>query len=351
MTKDRISVLIVDDSRVSRDLIAHIISSDPDLKIAGFAKDGDQALEWLTTNTADVITMDVVMPGANGFEIARRIMESKPIPIVIVSAAYNPSDDKHGFEAMEAGALAILEKPGSFEEASFHAKAQEIIDTIKTVAEVKLIRRRIPRAKVTTPIVEKLVTEGIEAVAIGASLGGPIAISTVLSGLPASFPIPIFIVQHIAAGFTAGFATWLQDYTPLKVIIPGHGEKAQPGCCYIAPSDCHMEVRAGNIIYLVPGPADPLQPSVSRLFKSMAKVYGPKCVGIILTGMGRDGADELLVMKNRGAITIAQDEESCVMYGMPKEAAALGAAKQVLPLDQIAKTLTGIVMPARPAGV
>lgn len=353
MAKHRISVLIVDDSRTSRDLIAHIISSDPDLKIAGFAKDGDQALEWLGKNTADVVTMDILMPGTNGLDATRRIMHTKPIPIVIISAAYKASDDKQGFEAMEAGALAILEKPGSIHEASFQAKAQEIIDTIKTVAEVKLIRRRTPIEPSTTPPVptrkvtaaEKFKREhAIEAIGIGASLGGPIAISNILSNIPASFPVPIFIVQHIAVGFTQGFATWLQEYTPLKVILPGHGDKALPGCCYIAPSDCHMEVRPGNIIYLAQDNTDPLQPSVGRLFKSMAKVYGPKAVGILLTGMGRDGADELLLMKSSGAITIAQDEESCVMFGMPKEAISLGAATHVLPPEQIAKTLNSLVI-------
>ncbi len=182
-----------------------------------------------------------------------------------------------------------------------------------------------------------------EAVAIGASLGGPMALATILQDIPASFPIPIFVVQHITPSFAHGLAKWLQDYTSLHVTMGEHGQIAEPGNCYIAPPHCHMEVKAGHVITLTHSPTDLLQPSVAHLFKSMATTYGPKAIGVILTGMGHDGVEELLLMKNKGAHTIAQSKEGCVMYGMPQEALATGAAKQAVPLKAIAQTLIGLV--------
>lgn len=346
MGNNVIRVLIVDDSVVVREHLKHIIESDPDLKVVGMCEDGMEALHWLKSNSADVITMDIIMPIMDGFEVTRKIMESKPVPIVIITSAFKPKDAIQGFRAMEAGALAILEKPLGPTDPLYHQKIAEIITTIKIVKDIKLVRRTgtkngksisIPKEKIAD------FSEDIEAVVIGASLGGPAALMCILPLLNPSFPVPIFIVQHIVPGFTSGLATWLQSYTNLAVVIPKNGEIAKPGYCYLAPDNCHMIISKGNIIHLEESSAKGIQPSVGRLFKSAAETYGKKCIGVILTGMGKDGANELLLMKEKGAYTIAQDEKSCVMFGMPAEAIKLGAVSKVLPLEQIPITLNYLV--------
>ncbi len=343
-TTSPIRVLVVDDSKSSRQLLAHIIESDPTIKIVGFAEDGEKALDWLKANDADVITMDLFMPKINGFEVSRKIMETKPIPIVIVSSAYNPQDTEQGFKALEAGALAFIGKPAGMGDPNYSHRAKEIVDTIKIIAEVKLIKRRTTKRIASAPPSEHAVTEHrIEAVAIGASLGGPIALQTILSSLPKNFPVPIFIVQHIAHGFTQGFVNWLQTYSTLHIVMGENNMRASPGICYVAPDGFDFQIKERNIISLSPTCSTFLCPSVGSLFASMATTYGPRCVGVLLTGMGRDGALELLAMKNRGAYTIAQDEESCLMFGMPQEAIKLGAARMVLPLNDIAATLNNLV--------
>lgn len=342
--KKIINVLVVDDSRVSRELLAHIIHSDPELRVTGFAKNGIESLHWLETNTPDVITMDVQMPAINGFEVTRRIMESKPIPIVIITSSFTSPNVAMAFEAMDAGALAILEKPVGIGDKHYQTQAEEIIRTIKTIAGVKLIKKRSMSTlrDLKAPIIPEKYTE-VKAIAIGASLGGPPAIAEILSQLPSSFPVPIFIVQHIAEGFIHQFISWLQERCELSIELARNGEKALAGHIYLAPDRFHMKVLKGDMISLESSSDQCPQPSVGNLFISMAKTYGPNCVGVILTGMGRDGAEELLMMKQKGAYTIAQNEESCLMFGMPREAIALGAAKQILPLDKIASALIYLV--------
>jgi two-component system chemotaxis response regulator CheB len=190
-------------------------------------------------------------------------------------------------------------------------------------------------------------SEDIEAVAIGASLGGPAALMFILSRLNPLFSVPIFIVQHIVPGFTDGLVHWLQEYTSLEVVQPKDGETAKPGYCYVAPDHCHMEINKKNIISLVPSKKEGIQPSVGRLFKSIAETYGKKSAGVILTGMGKDGAHELLLMKEKGAFTIAQDEKSCVMFGMPAEAIKIDAARKILPLEQIPEVLNELVLKSK----
>ncbi len=339
-------VMIVEDSAYSRELLRSIIESDPELKVIAMAENGEHALNLLENIQPDVITMDVNMPGIDGFETTRRIMVKKPIPVVIISAGCSPQNVHDSFRAMDAGALAILVKPIRSNEIYFHQKALEIINTIKVTAEVKLITRR-PKATSPKEIEEEsLKLKGIgifEAVAIGASLGGPPAIEAILSNLPKNFPVPVFIVQHIVPGFSKGLVDWLNRTSRLPVSLGQDKEHALPGHAYLAPDLAHMEVKPGNIISLVTEKTTGLQPSVSRLFFSMANTHGPNCVGVLLTGMGRDGAAEMLLMRHRGAVTIAQDEGSCIVYGMPKEAVELGAVSKVLPLPQIAPTLVQLI--------
>lgn len=351
MDKRPINILIVDDSRVSREMLSHIFESDPDLKVIETASNGEDALHWLKTNSPDVITMDILMPNIDGFEVTRRVMETKPIPIVIISAAYSPQDSIQAFRAMEAGALAIIPKPSGFGDTEYLQKTKEIIDTVKTIADIKLVKRRVrasvPGQNKQQQLIQSEVIGPVEAVAIGASLGGPAAISVIISQLPASFPVPIFIVQHIARGFTPGLVSWLQGYTVLPVHLAEQDLQAQPGCIYVAPDGYHMEIKNGGIINLTSTPDDGLRPSVGRLFKSMAETYGARAIGVILTGMGKDGAKELFHMRKAGAQTIAQDADSCIVFGMPQEAIALGAAQHIIPLNMIAEALNVLVLKSR----
>lgn len=358
--KKPITVFIVDDSKVCRDLLSHIIEEDPDLTVVGTAKDGEEALTWLKFQTPDVITMDIFMPKGNGFAITREIMETKPVPIIIISSAYSPEDAERSFQAIEAGALGILQKAIGIKDDTYSEKAKAIVDTIKTVAGVKLTKlHKIPKTGVfgrptdsTIPsmtateamtslgIKEGVKSEKIAAIGIGASLGGPVVISSILNVLPANFSIPILIVQHIAEGFSLGFVNWLQKNTALKVQLAKEGEVPMGGHVYVAPDNCHMEVTRMGQIKLDFQTKDFLKPSVSKLFHSLAEAYGPDAIGVLLTGMGKDGAQELLEMKQKGAFTMVQDEPSSSVFGMPGEAVRIGAAHKVLPVHDIAKTLS-----------
>lgn len=343
MDNKPIKVFIVDDSRVARELLTHIIETDPQIKVVGFAENGPDALQWLQNHSCDVITMDIQMPILNGFDVTQKIMETKPTPIVIVSGAYTNTDKQMSFRALEAGALAILEKPIGFTNVIHSEKAKELIETIKTISEIKTVKRasKPTKSDSTSFIPKEKKGETIKAIAIGASLGGPLAICKILSELPETFPVPIYIVQHIAAGFTEGFSKWLQGHAKLRISVAQHQQKAEPCNAYIAGDNCQMVIQSGDVINLVE--TQHKQPSVGSLFKSMAETYGPNCAGVILTGMGTDGAKELLLMKQKGALTIAQDEQSSLMFGMPKEAIFLGAAEHIMPLENISSMLNDLV--------
>lgn len=351
MVSQPIKVLVVEDSPTAAELLIFIINSDPALKVIGWVDNGERALNFIKWEVPDVITMDIVMPKMDGFETTRRIMQTTPIPIIIVSANFTREDVNKSFQAITAGALDILEKPGGPDDPNFAILAKAILTAIKTVAGAKLITRRFttkisPTPTLTSTHSSPTISQPIEAIAIGASLGGPQALNTIFSQLPAPFPVPIFVVQHISCGFAQGFADWLKDTTSLKIKIPRHQELAMPNHIYIAPDNNHLEIHPDNKIHLVHEPANKeLCPSVSHLFRSMAKTYGSRGMGIILTGMGRDGVEELLLMRQAGAVTIAQDQESSLMFGMPKEAIAIGAAKHVLSLQEITHLLKRMAKP------
>lgn len=353
MYSRQINVLIVDDSPVARDLLAYIIQSDPQLKVMGFAENGEDALNFLKNQTPDVIIMDIVMPKMNGFELTRRIMQTHPIPIIVVSGIYNKDEVNKSFKAIEAGALAILEKPKGIGSTQYLDTARFVIETIKAMSEVKMAAYKSapePAAKTETEeptaAPAKKGKAKIEAVAIGASIGGPQALAAILSKLPATLPVPIFIVQHISGGFVQGLVSWLNESTSLNVKLAKNEEEALPGYVYIAPDKTQMRIQPGNKIQLVEdlNEAAPA-PSIAALFNSMSNVYGPNCLAIILTGVGRDGAEDLLLIKQKGGITIAQNEESSVMFDMPKQAIQLGAATRVEPLQFIPTIISTLINP------
>jgi two-component system chemotaxis response regulator CheB len=347
-----IKVLVVDDSMVAREFITHILNSDPAIHVVGVAKDGDEALEAVKQQSPDVITMDIRMPRMNGLEATRIIMEKQPTPIVIVSGSLG-AEEAASFRAIEAGALAVLSRPAGIGHTDHDATAKQLIQTVKLMSEVKVVRRW-PRARqgeivrqISSPteVSFKRLKSKMKLVAIGASTGGPVVLQQILSGLPKDFSVPVLIVQHIAAGFVQGFAQWLAQSSGFPVQVATHGEQLLPGRAFVASDGFHMEVQAGHIILRDGEPENNLRPSVSALFRSVAQVFGPEAVGVLLTGMGRDGADELKLLKEMGALTIAQDEKSSVIHGMPGEAIRLGAAMHVLPPERIASMLVSLASP------
>lgn len=339
-----IKVLIVDDSRVAQEFLAHLLTSDPSVQVAGVANNGEEALEMVRIKRPDVITMDIHMPGMDGFEVTRAIMETVPTPIVMVSASTTATEVASSFRMLEAGALALILRPPGIGQPGHETAARELLQTVKLMAEIKVVRliRPMVRAGKAAPAAQK--SAAIQLIAIGASTGGPPALLKILSGLPKNLAVPVLIVQHIAAGFTAGFVEWLGGASRFPVHIAAHGDCPLPGHAYVAPDGFHMGVSGGPRIALSDqAPENGLRPSVNYLFRSVAQVLGPRAVGVLLTGMGRDGAEELKEMKNKGAVTIAQDEASSVVHGMPGEAIKLDAATYVLPPDGITAMLAGVV--------
>jgi two-component system chemotaxis response regulator CheB len=359
--KPAIRVLIVDDSAVCREFLTHLLGSDPQIEIVGAVRDGAAAFEAVAASRPDVITMDINLPGMNGYDVTRRIMESSPTPIVVVSAADDVGEVEMSFRAIESGAVAVVPKPWGGNSPDSAAKSQELILMVKLMAEVKVVRRwsrmKAPSAASTTAQTalglfatppgprpgQIRASAGCDAILIGASTGGPLPIRTVLSALPLQFPAAVFVVQHIAAGFGAGFAEWLAGASRLPVHVAVEGELVMPGHVYIAPDEAHMGVREGPRISLSHGePENGLRPSVSHLFRSAARVYGKRAVGILLSGMGRDGAEELKSLRDIGAVTFAQDQESCVVFGMPGEAVKLGGASYTMPPEAIAAAVVSL---------
>jgi two-component system, chemotaxis family, protein-glutamate methylesterase/glutaminase len=349
VTKRLINVLVVEDSRSVQLLLKHVIEADPQLRVMGMVDSGEAALAFLARERPDVVLMDVYMPNLNGFDTTRRIMETQPLPIVICSATMRREEVDTTFRALDAGAVAFVEKPAGPGHERFDPMVRELVETVKLMSEVRVVKRwarhrRRGGSPAAVPATRKSATT-VEVVAIGASTGGPSVIRTILAGLPSDFPVPVLVVQHIAAGFLEGMVDWLAPWIGLPVQMAVHGRKALPGHVYLAPNGFQMGLGAASRILLSKEgtPGNGLQPSVSHLFRSVVDRCGANAVGVLLTGMGRDGAEELKLMRDKGAVTIAQDKESSVVHGMPGEAIALKAATHVLPPDGIAARLVALV--------
>lgn len=348
----KINVLVVEDSPVAQLLLVHILNTDPALTVLGTANNGEEALAFLKRNKPDVIVMDIHMPGLDGFETTRRIMETQPVPIVICSASLNPAEVARTFRALEAGAVAIVAKPVGLGHHEYEHMAGKLVETVRLMSEVRVVKRwaRPRRADTSAPFPPAAdlpaAQAGIKVVAIGTSTGGPPVLQTILAGLPKDFPFPVLIVQHIAAGFLPGLVDWLNQTTGLPVRIAAHGEPLRPGHAYLAPDGYHLGLGgSGQVALSKQEPENGLRPAVSYLFRSVAAVCGANAVGVLLTGMGRDGADELKTLQDLGAVTIAQDAASSVVHGMPGEAIKLGAATYILPPDKIPAMLAALAAP------
>ncbi|WP_423372938.1 chemotaxis-specific protein-glutamate methyltransferase CheB [Dyella acidisoli] len=336
-----IKVLIVEDSSTVRDFLVYVLGSDPDLKVVGTARDGEEALDAVRRYRPDVITMDIHMPKMDGLEATRRIMETIPTPIVIVSSSRGASELAATFKAIEAGALTVLATPKAIGHPHHASTAKELVQTVKLMSEIKLVRRW-PRTNngafaLLPETMSPSAPARIRVVAIGASTGGPPAIQAVLKRLSREFPIPVLIVQHMTTSFTEGFVEWLRPSIKLPIHVARNNEVMQPGHVYVAPDGFQMKVSYGDAIVLTTDPPESgSRPSASYLFRSVAEVYGGEVIAGLLSGMGRDGAQALRLLREKGAITFAQDEASSVVHGMPGEAIRLHAAMHVLSLDKIA---------------
>ena len=349
-----IRVLVVDDSMVSRQVLGRILSSDPDFSIIGEAADGATAIRMASTKKPDIIVMDIIMPGINGFDATRTIMENSPIPIIIVSAIEDPEEVHIIFQAMQAGALACMKKPSGLKSPTFDRDARELIRMVKSMAGIVVVRRQPSVPAGIVPGSKRPPVAGIELsrrkiVAIGVSTGGPIVLQEILSHIPKDFPLPIVIVQHIAGGFYEGFAHWLASTSGYPVRLGTDRSPLLPGIAYIAPEGYQTGIDPlMRLRFLGTEPENGLRPSVAALFRSLAANWGKATVAILLTGMGSDGARELRLLRDRGALTIVQDKESAIVYGMPGEAVRLNAAEYVLSPQGIADLLRQIGARSKP---
>ena len=350
MPADKIKVLVADDSQVVRMLLVQLLNSDPCIQVIGAVNDGQAALDFIAVRTSppDVVVMDIHMPYMDGFEATRRIMETHPLPIIICTATASPRDLEITFRSMEAGAVACVAKPVALG-ADFEQRLHNLLQTVRLMSEVKVVRRwNRARGTAAAPALpaNDAAQRGtaIKLIGIGASTGGPPVLQTILSGLPKDFPVPLLIVQHIAPGFLPGMVEWLSQTTGLRVQIAAHGATPLPGHAYVAPDDFHLAADPrGDLVLAREAAEGGLRPAVSYLFRSLANAYGASAAGVLLTGMGKDGAAELKHMRDQGAYTIAQDRDSSIVHGMPGAAIELGAAIHVLPADRIAGALVAQV--------
>jgi two-component system, chemotaxis family, protein-glutamate methylesterase/glutaminase len=340
-----IKVLIVDDSKVVQEFLAHLLSSDPEINVVGIANSGYEALEIVKLKRPDVITMDIHMPGMDGYETARTIMETVPTPIVIVSGSIKTEAGVNTFKYIEAGALALVLRPHGFEHPHFHTARKELIQTVKLMSEVRVVRlfprnrKELIRPKQIQHRSEDDLKR-IQMIAFGASTGGPMTFQIILSRLAADLSVPVLIAQHIAPGFVKGFMEWLSLSSKIKLKLAEDGEKILGGIGYIAPDNVHMGISLDSKIILSnQAPENGLKPSVDYLFRSIAKSAGRNTLGVLLTGMGKDGSEGLRALKDVGALTVVQNEESSVVFGMPGEALRIGAADLALPPEKIAELI------------
>ncbi|CAN5383707.1 chemotaxis protein CheB [soil metagenome] len=367
-----IRVLVAEDSHAARLLIVATLQNDPEIEVIGEAHDGAAAVAEARRLRPDVITMDIHMPLLDGLAATARIMSENPIPIVVVSSAVNPKDVASTFDAIKAGALVALAKPGSGADRESVEEREVFTATVKAMARVKVVRRwsgafdRVgpppghqdttqsrgvsdrPNAPGTEiPVARPLRSvpaAPVSLVAIAASTGGPTALQKLLGALPSDFPTPIVLVQHIARGFLDGFAHWLDGECALSVRVARAAEMLQPGTVYVAPDDIHLGVSASRqTVAIRTDPVNGFRPSASVLFESAANAYGAGLAAVILTGMGSDGVSGLRRVRARDGYVIAQDEASSLIYGMPGEAVNAGVVDISLPLNLIAPHLVKIV--------
>ncbi len=321
-------ILIIDDSALVRSILKKLFERVPELVVAGEAANGQRAVELNRELAPDLILMDVNMPVMDGLEATRRIMGDRPVPIMIFS---NRLDAETGYEAINAGAMEVMAKPdiSQFNEPAFY---EAFLDKIRTLAGAKVLPRPGTFSRRNHRSPEQ---RSFQVVVMGASTGGPLAVKEILQRLPGNFPVGIVLVQHMEPGFDQGFARWLDDITALNVRLAGNRESLSPGHVHVAPVDRHLKLSGTRLLLDDGDRVLNQKPSVDVLFRSAADAFGEGTLAVLLTGMGRDGAEGCRSVVGRGGVTLVQDEGSSAIFGMPRSAIELGAASQVLPLSEI----------------
>lgn len=333
-----IRVLVVDDSKLARELIIAILSTDRDIEVSGEAANGSEAVEMTNKLKPDVVTMDIEMPVMNGLEAIERIMADNAVPILVVT---NHNDSHTAFAAISKGALDLVQKPDVN-----LTNAKEFTDKIKLLSKVSVIShilgKRLKREN-KTPSASFASKDTGGVVAIASSTGGPEALSIIMSSLPEKFPCPIVVAQHISDGFVPGIAEWLRKLSKLNIKAASEGESLHPATVYISPSERHMKINAAErISFIERRESDIYRPSCDILLSSVAEVYGKNSIGVILSGMGKDGVEGMKKIKKAGGITIAQDEQTSVVFGMNKTAIDGGCIDRILDIDEISRNLVDI---------
>jgi two-component system chemotaxis response regulator CheB len=339
----KIRVLIVDDSAIVRKIFSEELSKYPDIEVIGAAPDPFVARDKIVTLKPDVITLDVEMPRMDGITFLRKLMKYYPLPTIIVSSL-TQKGGKLTLEALDIGAVDVIAKPGG--SYSVGDMSAQLAEKIRMASRVNVVRKEEESTAGVSEPIRALAQTTNKVIAIGASTGGTEALKNVLTKMPSNSP-GIVVVQHMPAHFTTAFAERLNGICQMSVKEAEDNDSVTPGTVLIAPGNYHMIFRRSGARYYVEIKTGPMvhhqRPAVDILFKSTAKYAGANAIGVILTGMGADGAEGLLEMKQAGASTIAQDEKSCVVFGMPKEAIKLGAADKIVPLDQIAQEIIRMV--------
>mgnify|MGYP001157840404 CR=1 FL=1 len=341
-----IRTVVAEDSATFRQFLVEVLESDPELSVVAEAANGAEAVEQVVELAPDLVVMDINMPVLDGLEATRQIMVHSPTPILIVSASANQHQLELSLSATQAGALHVLPKPESPGAEGFHEQCEQLVTMAKAMAQVKVVRRwdRGRMASKQPPVRTTEPPAPVEVIAIAASTGGPAALRAILNGLPADFAAPILVVQHISRGFVRGVAEWLDRETRLRVKVAQDGERLAARTVYVAPDDRHLGMTDGHRVELANAPpVGGFRPSATHLFASVARVAGASAAGIVLTGMGSDGAEGLRALYAAGGRVIVQDMDSSVVYGMAQEAVRLGVVDRILPLDEIGPKLVDLV--------
>ncbi|MBI4665174.1 MAG: chemotaxis-specific protein-glutamate methyltransferase CheB [Nitrospinae bacterium] len=339
-----IKVLLVDDSMVALTLLRRMLSTSPDIEVIGMAQSGEEALRMIPALDPAVVLTDLHMPGMGGLEFTRQVIEKYPRPILVVSVSVE-KNSHNAFELLQAGAIDVFTKPRASLESEYMHMSGELVSKVKILAGVHVIRKMGIAGKGYGAPGDNINSKGvIRAVAIGASTGGPQALYSILSQLPHGFPMPVICVQHITEGFMEGLVEWLQSNSQIKISVAGNGDYPFPGHAYFAQEGAHLLIdKAGLFRYAQTPPYLGHRPSINLAFKSVAERYASAAMGILLTGMGDDGAEGMKAIESAGGMTIAQDEATSVVHSMPRSAIDRGAARYVLPLDQIADVIISMV--------
>jgi two-component system chemotaxis response regulator CheB len=343
-----VRVMIVEDSLVIRALLTHIVGRDPRLTVAAAVGSAEEAIAQIARVRPDVISMDIRLPGMNGLEATRVIMSRFPTPIVVIAGGIDDPSLDISMNALRAGALAVLEKPVGLEHSAYEDMAANICTQLYIMSQVAVVRQRLPPRPTGAETPEPLLAARPRIIGVAASTGGPPALAKFLGALPPSFPLPVLVVQHMGAAFMEGFAAWLNTVTQMETTLARDGEAPQSGRIYVAPGNRHLGLsNDGNLSVSEGAMVGGQRPAATILFRSMAAACGAEGCGIVLTGMGEDGADGLAELRRAGGYTIAEHESTAVVYGMPGAAVRAGAVSVTLPLDVISDHVLNLINASR----